>query len=52
MQIKLIFTTKVWNLASFRNWEFLELESGLFVKPRFNISLQEKVKKNDNNNLN
>ena len=31
MQIKLIFTTKVMHLASFREWGFLELVSGLFI---------------------
>ena len=31
MQIKLIFTTKVSYLASFRKWDFLELGNGLYV---------------------
>ena len=29
MQIKLIFTTKVWHLSSFWKWDFLELGNGL-----------------------
>ena len=28
MQVKLIFTTKVLHLASFRKWEFLEIGNG------------------------
>ena len=32
MQIKLIFTTKVSHLASFWEWDFLELGSGLFAR--------------------
>ena len=30
MQIKLIFTTKVSHLATFWEWDFLELGNGLF----------------------
>ena len=33
MQIKLIFTRKVWHLTSFWKWGFLELGSGLFSIP-------------------
>ena len=32
MQMKVIITKKVLHLASFWNWEFLELENGLWPK--------------------
>ena len=35
MQIKLIFTTKVWHLASFWKWEPLELGNGLLKQKKW-----------------
>ena len=38
MQIKLIFTTKVWHLASFWKWEPLELRNGLLKQKKSECS--------------
>ena len=46
MQIKLIFTTKVSHLASFWEWDFLELGNGLFTT--LTAYMQSFIHENDN----